>query len=1061
MNNQLRIELLGGCTVRHNNQIITDFKSRKAEALLAYLAYQQRPFSRIELAQIFWSESDPQQAAANLRKTLSELRHHVGDFLVINRDDVSINSMANYWLDTAEFTRLINQGQQTTTVTEQQAALETAIALYHGDFLAGFYLRDSLAFDEWASLERERLLLAATEVLRELVSHALHHGHYTTGIRHAAHWLALDPLHEAAHRQMMRLQARQGQRNAALAQYEQCREILAAEMGVHPTAKTQRTAARIRIAGERVFAGQRHNESPMAHASHLTRFIGREEELARLNQQLDTAGKRLITITGMGGVGKTRLVLQLAAIQHSEFLDGVWFVPLAGVTPSHFVVTINTYLGIPVDSHFTPYQQMCNYLHTKELLLILDNCEHLLEMGSIIQNVLQTASNIKIVITSRTLFNLNEEWVLKLSGLPFPGAASSQPLTAYAAVQLFQERAFQVRPTFAITPVNEAEIRHICQLVAGLPLGLELAAAAIRAFTPAQIAAQIQQSMDFLDTGARGLPPRHRRMRAVFDYAWQHLTGLEQTAMVHLSIFRGSFSAAGAAVVAQTDQSTLVSLTQKSLLSIAENGRFHMHELIRQYAYTQLKEDTPQMAMQEAHAGYYATFLTDQLSLLRGERQREVIENIQQDFENIQAAWDWGIMQQQVTLIDQMLRPLYWFYSINGRYHDGLSQCQQAAAMLADLPHKAAKLTWARSRLYQAVFAHGLARYDESKQWLDEAEAIATSYEQATEQALIQRQRGRLAQARSQYANAIAFYEESLALFQAVADPFRIGTVLLEMGNTYYYLHQLDQAEAYLKQALHLQTTCNDYAGRAKTLNSLAAVAQDKGDYAAAETQYHQSLNLRRQLGDKLGIANLLNNLGNLACNLENWDDGLRYYQESLALKREFGAPLSIAITLSNLGTIYQEKQDFATAESLYQESLKISQRIDDQLGVAFSLANLADLARLQQQYTISLMRWQQVLALAYTLNTSDRVFHSLLGIARVWSEMSPNHTQQTIIGDILSGLAAEPTCPVVTQAEAKQMLSDLQPEIQQWQTTHSLPDIIAAMLAAASLDTAQNLFLG
>lgn len=1042
MSEQLRIELLGGCTIRYHNQVITTFKSRKSEALLAYLAHQQRPFSRVELAQIFWEGSDPQQAAANLRKTLSELRQHVGAFLTITHDEVALNRTTGYWLDTAVFTDLIKQGQSAATCTERNwqtpvplSPLEQAIALYHGDFLAGFYLRDSLAFDEWASLERERLFLAATDVLRALVAHALHHGNYAAGIRHAAHWLALDPLQETAHRQMMRLQARQGQRNAALSQYEQCRDILAAELGVEPTAATTMTRARIRA------------DRPSAIPASLTSFVGRTAELACLNAQLDTPGARLITLTGMGGVGKTRLALQLASIQQTEFRDGVYFIPLAGVNRRTLLATINTHLAIRGSDHLTPQQQLRNYLRAKELLLILDNFEHLVDAARLLLTILHDAPAVCILVTSRVRLNLAEEVTLHLQGLPVPDQGSPRVLETSTAVQLFQARAIQVRPTFALTPVNETAVLHICRLVEGVPLGLELAAAAMRAFTPAQIATHIQQNLDFLDTHARGRPLRHRSMRAVFDYSWDLLSAQEQSIMMRLAVFRDSFSGAAAAVVAQADQASLLTLAQKSLLAAGENGRFHIHELVRQYACEKLTQSPIASATQECHAHYCATLLKQQLTLMRGARQKEALDAIQQEFANIEAAWDWAATGQHAILLDQMLEPLYWFYHVNGRYHDGLHQFQQTAVALAAVDDTAVQLIYARLRIRQATFACGLARYDEAEQALHEATPIVTRYNQPIENGMILHQRGRLAQARSQYTDAISFYEQSLACLQMVDDPFRRSAVLLDLGNTYLYLNQLDQAEQYLQQSLTLQTASDDQAGHAKTLNSLAAIANERGDYAMAQAQYRQSLDLRRQLGDKAGIANLLNNLGNMACTWQKWDEAIHYFQESLAIKHEIGAPMSIATTLLNLGTVHQEQGAFIMAEELYQESLGISQQIDDQLGIVYSLSNLADLALWQQQYTAAGSRWQQALTLAYQLQATDRIFYCLLGMARLWMKTSSDPTRRSLVNDILYGLLAEPDCPAEMQAEARRVLDQSDNMAQPWSPTRSLHDIATALV--------------
>ncbi|MCA9976599.1 MAG: AAA family ATPase, partial [Anaerolineales bacterium] len=503
----------------------------------------------------------------------------------------------------------------------------------------------------------------------------------------------------------------------------------------------------------------------------LAPFLGQAGALAQVMAWLEKGNGRLLTITGMGGVGKTRLAQQLASIQQTEFREGVCFIPLADVTTNNLLTTINTYLGVPSNGRLTPHQQMLDYLQAKELLLILDNFEHLLDMSPMLAKVLHVAPAVKLIVTSRVRLNLAEEWVFDLGGLPLPDPDNQQPLDTYAAVQLFQERTVQVCPTFAITPVNEADIRHICHLVEGLPLGLELAAAAMRAFTPAQIAAHIRQNLDFLDTRARWLPPRQRSMRAVFDYSWNLLTPPEQSALMHLAVFRGGFTAVAAAAIAPP--ANLDEFTQKSLLHQDENGRFHIHELIRQYACEKLQQSDRAAATQEKHANYCATRLANLLPLLRSIRHKEALDTIQHELENIQAAWVWATQQGDIALLDQMLEPLYWFYHVNGRYQDAFTQFQPTAAALAQQTTTAAQTTWARLCIRQAIFAYGLADYDEAIQQLDVIEPIVVAHNMDTEQAMILRQRGRLAQARSQYAAAIPFYEQSMARFQALGDTYR------------------------------------------------------------------------------------------------------------------------------------------------------------------------------------------------------------------------------------------------------------------------------------------------
>jgi nifR3 family TIM-barrel protein len=383
---RLTLRLLGGVSIQRGDRPLTGLPSRKAEALLIYLSCTQRPAAREVLADLLWDDRPPRQALANLRTLLTGLRRALGKALVIDRDSISFNPEADYWLDVKAFEQHIAdvkwqmadsrspKADPSTSVSAISLPsaighLRSANDLYRGDFLAGFHLRQSRGFEEWATLERERLHRLAVLGLRRLVQHSLDRGDYAPGLDLAARLLQLDPLGEEAHRAMMLLLARSGQRTAALAQYEACRRRLAEELDVTPTDETAALYARIRSAG----ASGAHNLPPPA-----TEFVGREAELGALTEELARPACRLITLLGPGGIGKTRrgveTARQIGEQRPGMFLHGVRFVPLAGLHSAQFLAAA---LADALDEPEAgdPRERLLNYLSEREMLLLLDNME--------------------------------------------------------------------------------------------------------------------------------------------------------------------------------------------------------------------------------------------------------------------------------------------------------------------------------------------------------------------------------------------------------------------------------------------------------------------------------------------------------------------------------------------------------------------------------------------------------------------------------------------------------------------------------------------------------------
>ncbi|MAU00556.1 MAG: hypothetical protein CL608_25715 [Anaerolineaceae bacterium] len=997
----LHIELLGGFRLRLDNNPIT-LKTRKAESALAYLACGERPFSREELAASFWPQSEPSQAAANLRKLLSELRRDLAPYLLIDRQSVAIDPTAAVWLDVVEFSRL--------AAAEDPGALATAVSLYHGDFLAGFYLRDSHHFDEWATLERERHQQVMLRALHRLVIHHFHQGTYEEALPYISRWLALNPLAETAHRLAMRLHARRGRRNLALAQFMECQRILEEELGVSPAPETVQLHQRIREAPPQ----------PFNFPSVLPNLVGRQTESSQISRLLEDTAVRLLTLTGPGGIGKTSLALHAASRCLTDFQHGVYLISLENVAPGTnsqeaFITTLAAAIQLPFTDKQTLQKQMLHYLAPKELLLLLDNFEQFTAAANFLKTLLAHAPGIKCLVTSQLPLNLPQETTLPLSGLPYANSGPGESSNQLPALALFESSANQVAPQFALTTATIPHVNQICQLVDGLPLALELAARAVRAFAPAQIAQQLQQDPDFLTSRSRDLPDRHRGLRPLFNCTWALLSPAEQTAFANLTIFPAPFTTEAAHAIAGVGAASLQKLVEKGLLLPGEANQHQMHNLLRYYGREKLVEYEDAAQLQAGYAQYYGRLLHQIQPDLDGARQNETLQTIRQNLPHARHAWQWGIEQANVPLLAQIVPALCRYFAINGLYQEAADWLERT---IASLDESQVGETAEGNRLMiqclteRGAFLCGLAAYETAVHTLTTALEKAQSQHALLETAACYCELGNLALTRGQLDQAEQQLNQSLHLYQEADNQRGLADVWHRLGQLHVQLSQPEKAHNAFSQSL---TLCRQLAypqGIAQALSGLALVVHYwTGLYTEAEPLYLEALAVKRELGHKHGMANDLNNLGNLACNLEAFDQAIAYYEESLTIKRKIGLPLGIAITLANLGTAYHELAEYERAGELYEESLGISQKLGDQLGVLFCLGNLAELAQVQGEYARSERRWWRVMQLSLAAQSTDRLLYCLAGLACLWADTAVPLTNQVLAATMFYYVQTHPGC--------------------------------------------------
>ncbi len=922
MGNHPEVLLLGGVTLKLNGSPPPGLTSRKAVALFVYLiCHPGQPFSRDLLANLFYGHLPQPRAAADLRVLLSRLRP-LSQYLRVTRHDVAFDPNHPYWLDTLAMEEgLAALAAQTTSraALSPQAAegLETALALYRGDFLAGFHVPDALVFEEWAVVERERLGRLALEGLERLVSHYSVTGEFGAGLKAVTRLLELDSLHEAGHRHMMRMLARSGQPNQALAHYRTCCQVFADELEAEPSSETKVLYGRIRDMAK----GPAHNLP-----SWSTSFVGRKEELAWIAQRLQTPGCRLLTLVGPGGIGKTRLAIEAARGQVDQFWGGVRFVSLVEVDSIQQVISaMATALNLTFQGPEDPKTQLLRRLRNKSVLLVLDTFEHLvtpplsLQEGAtkrrggshrplkgrqrggsaaqLLADILQAAPRVKLLVTSRQRLNLSGEWAMPVGGLPLPASAEAEHLARSGAAQLLVERGRQVRPGFRLSAADRPAALRLCRLVGGMPLAIELAAGWLKLVSPAAIAREIERDLDVLAASYYDVPERQRDIRAVFEYSWGLLSETERRGARALAVFRGGFRRQAAeAVLGEKEKGAggqvlrlLSGLVDKALLVATPTGRYTQHPLVRQFAGEKLAAWPEELAQaRERHGRYYAAFLEQRRTDLEGPRQMEAFAEIVEELENIRTAWHWANDGGRVAEIGMSLECLFLYFTTRNRYREA-----------------------------QAFFGQALDTVQQVSERASEPAALGSD----------------------QVTKAVPDRETTAVLSRA----------LVCQAMCMVHLGALEQAgvegvKDLVVRSLDLARSTGEYKTIVVALDTLGLVALAQGQVKQARTYVEEALRLARAKGDAWLCAMSLSYLGGCA-RREDYAEAAAYYRESVAICQDRGDLRGYMASLFQLGEMTRLCGQLAEAKSIFDEGLVISRELDNLIARVWFLAGLTELA--------------------------------------------------------------------------------------------------------------------
>lgn len=1048
----LSLTLLGGLRITLDGEPLEKVLTSKAAALLVYLALTGRPQGRTALAGLLWGETVEEKARASLRTALAALNRHVPAYLRVARQDLAFDPTRPHRVDALLFRDEVGaalaayEASAAAMSAAEAAHLQELMSLYQGELLAGSVIDDAPLFEEWLIGERERLQQLALRALYHLAVHYTEAGAYAAGIAAAERLLALAPWQEEAHRQLMRLLAVDGRRSAALAQYDLCRRLLSEELGIDPTEETTALYEQI-LRDEIARPAAPPRRPPHNLPVQMTPFIGREEELARLQGRLEDPAHRLVTIVGPGGVGKTRLALAGAERVLDRFADGVWWVPLAEVQPrtevpaaAQSLATASARaLGLTLYGEAEPAVQLLAYLRAKELLLVLDNLEHLLAGGDFLIELLQGAPAVKVLVTSRERLNLQAEVALGLTGLPVPAGAHAAGASGFSSVRLFAERAERTPAGFVLTEGNLPDVIRVCALVDGLPLGIELAAAWVERLGCAGIAEEIVQHLDLMETSMRDVPQRHRSMRAVFEGSWRLLSAAEQGLLARCAVFQGGFAEEAAATVAGATAAALHDLVAKSLLRRPAAGRYGMHNLLRQFALEKLDlfsvapvdgggSEGGRGEIQAGHGAYYLDWLAQQEGALRGRGARRAVAAVQGDWGNVRQAWRWAADHGAAEALRRSCRVLAAFCQFSGLLREGAELFGYAAGQLEDrltarvepglgLALAAVRVEeaellnaqgWSERALAAARQAMQLAQRGqaaelEASALLQRGVALARKMDYAGA-----RHAGRLAQtlawqtsslpieAGSQlllgqveyvagdYGVAQVCYEEALRLYRQIGDPRGEGAALLQMGVLADAQVNLAAARRHYERARALFQQMADRHQEGMVLAHLGRMAAREGDYATAWTYDEQALAVLGEMGDHRAEGSVLSAMGALLAVLGQHDRARETYERALRLWRAIDYREGQARVLNGLACTAVREGDCAAAESFARQSQAIARESGERSEQAWAANCLGRALAGQGRWEEAAAAFWTALAQRRELGQQAAAMESLAGQARV-----------------------------------------------------------------------------
>ena len=921
----LCLYLLGASRIERHGMSIR-LPTRKALSLLAYLVLHPIEHSREKLAALFWGDYPDQEAKHSLRVALTMLRSHLGkDLVLADRETVQINPGYPIWVDVLEFEARATQVLATNPPDPSAINLD----LYQGDLLPDLY-------DDWVISARERYRQLYLGLLLHLAQHWRSQGEYRRVIDLASRVLTQDPANEVAHQHLMFSYFAIHDRNAALRQYETCVRSLRDELGVDASPETQALYKRVKSAPPPgLSSADRTNNLPIP----LTSFIGREQEIAELKRLLTHAENetqppptRLLTLTGPGGCGKTRLAIQLANELTDRYRDGVWWVNLAPLTEGQLVLeAVAKTLGVTVVEQQELWERLAGYLRQQHVLLVLDNCEQVISAcAHLAVTLLSGCPAVQILATSREALGVFGEiaWLLPSLSLPEPGTArDAHALMQSESIRLFVERATAVRSDFQLTQANAAAVVQICERLDGIPLAIELAAARTRAISVAQVADRLGDRLELLSLGSRMAPLRQQTLRATVEWSYDLLSIPERALFRRLSVFANGWTLEAAEAICPGDSvertqvlDLLTRLVDKSLVTVSEQAgqaRYRLLETIREYGREKLAEAGEEADIRRRHCLFFLALAEAAEPNLHRAGQVEWLGRLHADHDNLRDALGWALSQEADADLTAGLRlavALTPYWHLRATYLEGRRWLTDFLARTEPAP------TALRARALYGI--------------------------------------GMLAFFHADYPTTRLLLEQSLAMWQMLGDPTGIAYARHYLAYLRFMQGESDLAFSYWDAGGKHFRSIGDSWGLAWTFAFLGRAARESGDHAAALVYYQESADLLRSIGDRWALSTVLSHLGLIAYKQKDYHTARTWFEYRLSVGRELGFKALVAAATLWLGFVALAEDDPAPAAALHREALALSRQSSDDGCVIECLQGLAVVARLRGSLTQAVHLW-------------------------------------------------------------------------------------------------------
>jgi predicted ATPase/DNA-binding SARP family transcriptional activator len=933
----LRIYLFGHLRYYLDDQLQKYSVLPKTYPLWAYLLlHGGESMTRTRLAYLLWPDCSETDARANLRRHLHELRRILPaaedtPWLLVDVNTVQWNPAADFWLDVHAFEEL--------SASASPERLAAAVTLYGGDLLHDL-------FDDWIFFERERLRNRLLENLSLLIQHHHRSREYAQAIAYAQQLLQLDVMREDIVRELMMCRFEAGDRAGALQEYRRFEQRLREEMEVAPMVETRALYDSIAqhvlpaqpappvsapLRAPAVTQETPDDRSPPGNLpAQLTSFVGREEEAAVLRNLLAGTGSgvRLLTLTGPGGSGKTRLALEAATRLRAErpelFPGGFFFVPLSTVTEVEAVLPlIAETLGIREQPGQPLLASVQDYLRPKRLLLLLDNFEHVMGAAPLALELLRYAPGLQIVATSRAVLHLYGEQEIPVAPLPLPELAdrpSAEEIARCAAVTLFTTRSRAVNPSFVLNSENAGTIAEICVRLDGLPLAIELAAARSKLLSPRTLLERMTNRLAFLADRSRTAQERHQTLRTTLDWSYQLLNEDEKILFVRLAVFAGSFGLDAVEMVCNPDNRDVLgvleslvdnSLVQQSALEADEFGvgaepRFRLLSTIHEYASERFALAPEAERIRRRHLEYYLALAERSDMELRGANQGIWLVRMEQEHNDLRAALGWALEgdPEHRLLGLQLAVALGHFWYTDGHFIEGYRWLDRA---------------YRQSGIGASPAVQAKALY--SIGWLLHAQGDQ---------------------------RPVSFFEDSLALYRQLGDEQGMADAFYALGRLARGQGKLEQAENFLREGLALARKTGYAYRTGLLLNALASVYLSRKDFGRASPLYDEALATARRKKNKLTAAFILTAMGEMARLRNDYEQAEHHYQEAMALAIELRQRSRRMMLLHNLAYVALHRGETRRAVAFFGESGTLSLELPDRVNMGMCLIGLGSVAAVE-----------------------------------------------------------------------------------------------------------------